>query len=274
MTDTEMILTRPWQLVDESVTGLDLDPVHSFAMDDTLCEAAAKYANSGFVRTWVHDRTIVLGIQDSRLPSIEKGIAQLMDDGYHVIVRNSGGLAVVLDAGIYNISLVLSEERGLTIDRGYETMVALTRKLFPELGERIVDGEIPASYCPGRFDLSVDGRKFAGISQRRIRGGIAVQIYLAVSGSGSERAEVIRRFYDTAVRGGEVRYSYPSIRPEDMASLEELMQQPLTNQEVTDRIHNTLGNGRIPLFSWGAQEEERYRYHLERMKKRNERLSR
>ncbi|WP_246238210.1 lipoate--protein ligase family protein [Alkalicoccus luteus] len=274
MTDTESILTRSWQLVDESVTGLKLDPIHSFAMDDTLCEAASSRENSGFVRTWVHDRTIVLGIQDSRLPSIEKGIAQLMDEGYHVIVRNSGGLAVVLDAGIYNISLILPEERGLTIDRGYETMVALTRRLFPELGTRIADGEIPASYCPGRFDLSVDGRKFAGISQRRIRGGIAVQIYLAVSGSGAERASVIRRFYDTAARGGDVRYSYPSIRPQDMASLAELMEKPLTNEDVTRRLHDTLGRGRLPEFEWSEHEEERYRYHLERMKKRNERLSR
>jgi lipoate-protein ligase A len=42
---------------------------------------------------------------------------------------------------------------------------------------------IEHSYCPGKFDLSIDGKKFAGISQRRVRGGIAVQIYLCVEGN-------------------------------------------------------------------------------------------
>ena len=49
--------------------------------------------------------------------------------------------------------------------------------------------EIVGSYCPGSYDLSIKGKKFAGISQRRIRKGVAVQIYLCVNGSGSERAE-------------------------------------------------------------------------------------
>ena len=66
-------------------------------------------------------------------------------------------------------------------------MLAFVRMLFPEAGDRIEAYEIIGSYCPGSYDLSIDGRKFAGISQRRLRQGIAVQVYLCVEGSGATR---------------------------------------------------------------------------------------
>lgn len=50
------------------------------------------------------------------------------------------------------------------------------------------------------YDLSINGKKFAGISQRRVRGGVAVQIYLCADKSGSERADLIRRFYQAALK--------------------------------------------------------------------------
>ncbi len=62
-------------------------------------------------RSWVHHRTIVLGIQDTRLPFLEDGVKLLEDEGYRVIVRNSGGLAVVLDEGVLNISLIFEDEK-------------------------------------------------------------------------------------------------------------------------------------------------------------------
>ena len=47
--------------------------------------------------------------------------------------------------------------------------------------------EIVGSYCPGSYDLSIDGKKFAGISQRRLKKGspskfIYVSMAAAVSG--------------------------------------------------------------------------------------------
>ena len=83
----------------------------------------------------------------------------------------------------------MKEEKGLSIDAGYELMYELIKKMFSSFEVEINAYEIVGSYCPGSFDLSIGGKKFAGISQRRIRGGIAIQIYLCISGSGSERAE-------------------------------------------------------------------------------------
>lgn len=265
---------KQWYWLDETESGKHVRALHSFAMDDTLCRLAGTYESTGFARAWVHDNTVVLGIQDSRLPNIYDGIVFLQQAGYDVIIRNSGGLAVVLDPGVYNLSLIFPEDRSLTIDRGYELQVDLMRSVFPELGRQIEDGEIKESYCPGRYDLSVNGQKFAGISQRRVRGGIAVQIYLAVSGSGAERAELIRTFYRLAVGDKKANFSYPQIQPERMASLEEITGTPLTNADVTERLLHRLhqASGQLAPYTLSAINEPMYDAQLERIIERNKKL--
>jgi len=272
----QLLYRKKWLFFDQSVSGLAMNPMHSFAMDDTLCRRAGELDETGIARSWVHDRTVVLGIQDSRLPFIDDGIKFLTEKGYQVIVRNSGGLAVVLDPGIYNLSLVFREEKGLTIDRGYDLMVAFTRAILEELGDDIVDGEIKESYCPGRFDLSVLGRKFAGISQRRIRGGVAVQIYLAMNGSGADRAKLIQEFYIRAVNGAPTKFDYPRIIPEKMATLEELSGHRFTAEKLNHRALKQLQkqSEQLGTYELTAIDWERYEYNLERMVKRNEKVSR
>lgn len=261
-----------WYWIDHTHPDTSGSAMNAFAMDDTLCQIAGTSGNLGFARGWVHRPTVVLGIQDTRLPSVQDGVRFLRKQGYDVVARNSGGLAVVLDEGVYNLSLVFSEEQGLSIDRGYAYMVELIRQLFPETGQEIKDGEIATSYCPGRYDLSIGGRKFAGISQRRIRGGIAVQIYLAVTGSGSERAALIRDFYGLATRGGDVKFDVPRIEPDTMASLEELISGDLSVNDVTGRVLGRLTHWGDELSRWEMDEEASrlYETHLGRIQKRND----
>lgn len=268
------IYRKNWFIIDQAVTGLGMNPIQSFAFDDTLCRRAATEPDWGIARTWVHNKTVVLGIQDYRLPHIEDGISFLQDQGYQVIVRNSGGLAVVLDEGVLNISLIFQDSKSMSIDRGYELMVELTRLLLKDLGREIVDGEIKESYCPGRYDLSIDGKKFAGISQRRLRGGVAVQIYLAVTGSGSKKASLIHGFYEHAVQGAPVKYEYPKIIPEKMASLSELAGRDLTVQGLINKLLTVLQSqsDRISNYEFTADDWKIYEENLGRMKKRNEKI--
>ncbi|WP_420910390.1 lipoyl protein ligase domain-containing protein, partial [Lysinibacillus fusiformis] len=81
---------------------------------------------------------------------------------------------------------------------------------------------------PGSYDLSIEGKKFAGISQRSLRQGVVVQIYLCMEGSGSQREALIRDFYEVSLRQEETKFIYPQIVPEVMASLSELVDPDLT----------------------------------------------
>ena len=92
-----------WRYIDHS-SGLGAYAI--FAFDDTFCESVGKDISDNVVRTWIHQHTVILGImiQDCRF---KDGIDYLTNEiGYNAIVRNSGGLGVVLDQGVLNISLM------------------------------------------------------------------------------------------------------------------------------------------------------------------------
>ncbi|MBM7704108.1 lipoate--protein ligase family protein [Metabacillus iocasae] len=272
-TISELLIQPQWRIIDQSSLGPQFNPLQSFAMDDTLCTVVGKRQSLPTIRSWVHHQTIVLGIQDARLPHLEQGVSFLHEQGFRAIVRNSGGLAVVLDEGVLNLSLIFPDtEKGIDIDRGYDAMWILIKELFKSYHVEIEAKEIVGSYCPGSYDLSINNKKFAGISQRRVRGGVAVQIYLCVSGSGSKRAQLIKDFYALALQGEQTKFSYPTIVPETMASLTELLGEEITVSSVMLSLYQTLqslGSSLKPI-SLNDQESQLFDQNLQRMYDRNE----
>lgn len=270
------ILQQPiWRYYDQSISAKQRSPLESFATDDTLCQLVGQLMSPPTIRTWVHEASVVLGIQDHRLPYVQQGMELLESRGYHPIVRNSGGLAVVLDEGILNISIVLSEQKeSLSINDGYDVMVDLVKGLFPEVAEKIEAYEIVGSYCPGSYDLSIDGKKFAGISQRRLRQGVAVQIYLCIEGSGSQRAALIRDFYEESLQQEETKFAYPQIVPEVMASLSELVDPHLTVEAVVIRLQQLLNQWAEEVRPQSFYDEELtlYGFYLQRVFERNTKM--
>lgn len=270
-----LLQQKVWRFWDQSLSGKSRSALESFAADDLLCHLVGQGLSPATVRTWVHDQTVVLGIQDHRLPFVEDAQDFLRTQGYTPIVRNSGGLAVVLDNGVLNISIVLSEkEQPVDIDTGYEVMLAFIQLLFPEAEGKIEAYEIVGSYCPGSYDLSINGKKFAGISQRRLRQGIAVQVYLCVEGSGSARADLIREFYEIGVQGEETKFNYPVIKPEVMASLNELLNASFTVQDIVIRIQQLLHQLSTKIASQAVTQDEMelYQFYLLRVVERNKKM--
>ncbi|KOO49766.1 lipoate--protein ligase family protein [Viridibacillus arvi] len=266
---------KTWRFWDQSVSGIGHSPLESFAADDTLCHLVGQDMSPATVRTWVHNNSVVLGIQDHRLPHIADGMNFLAVKGFTPIVRNSGGLAVVLDSGVLNISIVLSEHHSkIDINTGYEVMLEIIKALFPKAAEHIEAYEIVGSYCPGSYDLSIGGKKFAGISQRRLRQGIAVQIYLCIEGSGAERASLIRDFYKIGLQGEETKFEYPQVRPEVMASLSELLNEKLTVQQTVIDLQKLLMelSDELKIGSLQQEEMELYSFYLNRVFERNKKM--
>uniref|UniRef100_UPI00406CBFBF lipoate--protein ligase family protein n=1 Tax=Psychrobacillus sp. FSL H8-0483 TaxID=2921389 RepID=UPI00406CBFBF len=276
MSDIDVLLQQEtWRFWDQSLSGKSRSALESFAADDLLCQLVGQGQSPATVRTWVHSQTIVLGIQDHRLPFVEDAQDFLRTQSYTPIVRNSGGLAVVLDDGVLNLSIVLSEiQQSIDIPTGYEVMLAFIQLLFPEAEGKIEAYEIVGSYCPGSYDLSINGKKFAGISQRRLRQGIAVQVYLCVEGSGSERAELIRQFYEIGVQGEETKFSYPEIKPEVMASLNELLNASFAVEDIVIRIQQLLQQLSTNVVSQSVTQDEMdlYQFYMQRVVDRNKKM--
>src|SRR5699024_10148502 len=132
--------------------------------------------------------------------------------------------------------------------------------------------EIHGSYCPGSYDLSINGKKFAGVSQRRIKNGVAVQIYLSVSGFGAARAEIMKEFYRHAKKDSETKFEYPLIQPEVMASLNELLDKNWTVEDVLNKFLSVLNINPGVTYDLPSEYSDKYEQYIQRMIKRNEKV--
>ncbi|GGF21474.1 octanoyl-[GcvH]:protein N-octanoyltransferase [Halobacillus andaensis] len=260
-----------YRFIDQSNMGPTFSALQSFAIDDALAISVGEHESPTTARLWVHHDTVVLGIPDARLPHISEAIDYLKEQGYQVVVRNSGGLAVVLDEGVLNLSLIFPDAKEVNIHDGYEAMVEFIQHLFADLTDQIEAYEITQSYCPGTYDLSIGGKKFAGISQRRVKRGSAVQIYLDVTGSGAERAALLKNFYKVGLNDEPTRFQYPDVDPSVMASLNELLGADLTVEDVRTRILYQLNewSDRIVANSLEGEEIETFTKRFEQMILRN-----
>src|SRR5699024_1467183 len=131
------------------------------------------------------------GTPDSRMPYIENGLNFLKNHQQNVVIRNSGGLAVALDSGVLNLSLIIPNSNQVSINTGYDIMTSLVKNLLTDYTNKVQEYEIVGSYCTGDYDLSINGVMFAGISHRRVKNGISIQIYLDINGNSNTRAILI-----------------------------------------------------------------------------------
>lgn len=269
-----VILNHAFKKTDDS-----FDP---FIYTDILATYASQHDLPIF-HFWTMEKHVILGMQDTRLDYLDEALDVIKDNDYISVVRNSGGLAVVADEGILNLSMILPQpkEKDMSIDNGYEQMANLLRKALEPYNVLVEAKEITDSYCPGDFDLSINGKKFAGIAQRRIKNSIAIMIYLSVDGQQDKRGEMIRFFYQAGLRNNFGEKGFPPVNPESMKNLTELTNTELTVDKFKDILisilmkeYNFNEDNTLHLDNFLSSEEFKQQYDVqyERMKKRNEHL--
>lgn len=246
-----------------------------FALTDVLTEYTSQTGQS-LLHFWQLTPTMILGMKDLRVPHLAASIKTLTNQQLHVVVRNSGGLGVICDEGVLNITLFLPlTEKKLTTDAAYEVMYHLTQQAFPEL--IITTGEVADSYCPGEYDLSVNGRKIAGIAQRRLKQGVAVMMYLSVTGNQPKRGQLVRDFYQAGLAEAFGTNGYPPVNPDSMTTLSRELGKEITIPECRNRF-TTAYAPQLPILAsdqWLATHEEyaeSYQQRITSMLTRNQEI--
>ena len=77
--------------------------------------------------------------------------------------------------------------------------------------------ETPQSYCPGKYDLVFNEKKFCGIAQIRTKKSVIVMLNLVLLGDQKKRLELMKQFYEIANPSMNPRY--PQIELDSMAAL-------------------------------------------------------
>lgn len=266
--------TQPYLLYDKLPADYSEHRFAPFALTDAFIKEAGE-KKQPILHFWQTDPLIILGMMDTKLPFLSDALTAFASGGYDYLVRNSGGLAVVSDGGVLNFSMIFPEgEERLSIDEAYSRMHQVVQTAFSRYNKTVDAYEIADSYCPGEFDLSIEGRKIAGIAQRRIRGGIAVMIYLSVSGDQTHRAEMIREFYTKGLDGTETRWSFPAVNPNVMTTLEDALGVSLTIEETKQHLLSVFTQAGVTLVQGDmtASIASAYDEGLQKMITRNDKL--
>lgn len=241
---TNQQLFSSLQLIDTPLTATD--KLAAFGLTNALLDVAATQ-NTAILHFWTLPPTLILGLKDRHLPALTAALSDVAGRGYDYFIRNSGGLAVVSDGGILNVSLFIPQltDDHLSVDDGYALMKRVMQQTFPSL--TIENYEITHSYCPGDFDLSVDGKKIAGISQRRSPSALVVMAYLSVSGDQPFRGNLVKQFYETGLNDQPNTWGFPDVWPESMINVADALRQPLTLDDVKGAIRNTFEQSDIAI---------------------------
>ena len=237
---------REWRLLDVSATPLTGEAGLPFAIEEQECERVGAGAPP-LLHIWRHQRALILGLRDRKLPFAEQAMADFRQDGWSVTVRSSGGAAVPLDDGVVNVSMVLPGRIGMAnLHEDFAAMARLIRAAVQQLSASsdVRTGEIEGAYCPGEYDLSIGGVKFCGIAQRRRLGAYTVQAFVVVEGLGAVRAAAADRFY-TLASGGRDMPSALKVTPHSTQSLQQLLGSGITVASFVNAIKQVqLGDTR------------------------------
>lgn len=179
-------------------TLIHLDPLPSVETSFTIDEHLSEQGGSPLARLWRHRPSLILGLRDARLPRADEAIAHFRSLGVEVHVRTSGGRLVVLDEGVLNLAIAFSGEYLPSVDEGFRLITETIREAIHRLGLDCQMGEIPGSICAGKYDISIEGRKVCGVSQRRRRQFALLHAFLLVEGSGTDRTKEAVTFYELA----------------------------------------------------------------------------
>lgn len=212
---------------------------YPFAENNALLKGIKNFPDNLLLHFWTMNSTVVLGMTDVRLPKFTESLPILKNAGYRYFVRNSGGLAVVCDKDILNVSIFIPREKNnININEAYELMVKIISDTFPN--EKIEAKEIINSYCPGDYDLSINNKKFAGISQRRTSGGIVVMAYISVTGKQNYRSQSIKDFYTVGNNPPSEKFEFPEVDLNVMDNLDNLIGTKLTTETLKNMFINSL----------------------------------
>lgn len=193
------------------------------------------------IRAWP-TQGVILGKLDTVLPGFVDGMAYLQRQSLPVMIRKAGGLGVVCDEDVLNLTFLLSKHHPIYggLHASYTLAVELIRYFLKGYGIEPEAKAIPQSYCPGDYDLSVDGKKIAGIAQFRSKEAVMVMATLAVGGDQAQRCALMRGFYERANLNQDP--TYPDIDPKVMVTLNTVIGQHLSVDEVWDTITTTVSS--------------------------------
>ncbi len=154
---------QPWQLLRPELIS---DPETSIRFDENLLRQVGRGESGPCLCIKTEPRCLVVTRREARMENFAQASATLATEGWPVVVRSSGGSCVPQGPGMLSLSVIHPRIKGWTLKDGYLLLCVLLGQLLASYGIEAETGEVPGSFCDGRFNLQIEGKKLVGTAQR------------------------------------------------------------------------------------------------------------
>ncbi len=118
---------------------------------------------------WETDQCLVVPKSYKMQNGFKEGAAALAAIGWPVAVRETGGGITPQGPGIANVSFIFSVDKSAGIDQTYDILCTPIEETLLTFGLVASRGALDGTFCDGKHNILIDGRKFAGAAQRQRR---------------------------------------------------------------------------------------------------------
>lgn len=154
---------QPWQLLRPTMSK---DPESSIHFDENLLQKVGSSELPPTLCLKQDPQCLVVTRREARMEGFERACEILKREGWPVVVRASGGSCVPQGLGMLNLSIIHPRINGWNLDDGYLLLCDLLARLLTSYGIEAETGEVPGSFCDGRYNLQIGGKKLVGTAQR------------------------------------------------------------------------------------------------------------
>jgi octanoyl-[GcvH]:protein N-octanoyltransferase len=180
------------------VSGPLDEPEDGFGLQQAVLEEVAAGERGPAALIWTSSRYVGATRQETRLSGFAAATEAAWELGFPVLVRNSGGGAVVANRGSLSFSLTFPvEDLRHGLYERYSEGLDLIASALKRVGVEAERGEVEGEFCPGAYSVRSGGQKgvkHAGLAQRVTRRAARLEALLLVSETDEVRT-VLERFY-------------------------------------------------------------------------------
>lgn len=164
------------------------------ALVEGLADALMSDSAAPTLLLWRSQRALLVTRQDTHARRFREASNEMAAAGWPIVLRRSGGSACPVGPGTVQAAMIEPAVAGTTMHAKYDALAELIHSTLHFFGISSLTGPVAAAYCPGSYDLTVEGKKIAGMSQHwfRNRGGIRC-VVTAASVNAEEAPDVLAR---------------------------------------------------------------------------------
>jgi lipoate-protein ligase A len=174
----------------------------ALARQQLLADELASESSNPSLLVWRAQPALLVARRETRLPHFREASNQMAVAGWPIVVRKSGGGACPIGLGTVQVSTI-EPASGATMNAKYDALAELIQSTLGSF--RIVSrtGRVANAYCPGTYDLAVQGKKIAGLSQHWFRNRCGIRCVVTSASINIEEAPdalagAVNRFYESA----------------------------------------------------------------------------